>query len=1112
MTRRLEIAQGARAGEERLLELLREHLAAARKDPALLGRAVRVIVPSGALRRHLIARMAAELGATAGIEVRTLYASALEVLGFARLAAAQSGEKLPAPTPKGDLLFELLARREAAQEEYLNEALEGLEAGYRAALETVRDLQDAGFEPAHAGGLAERLPATGTATSAAIDRARAILNVASRTGEKLEGRFAELPATLFAEAQRCVERGTHGFDWSALFIHGFADVTGRAGDFLEALFRRFPATVLLEEPPDPAEPTRPDLGCAFAERMRQRFEGQAQEITTVSAHPAPELTFVRTPGPGAEARAVVERVQERIASGLAPERIAICARDLAPHKSALRSQLERLGIPFSAPGTSGLVDGSARSVLALLELMRKKGRTNAQRWIDASLRFLFGRVSRRPCADLRLALRAAGGGRLEDVARLDVPALLDRHGTFALPARTGLRSAKDPEADTDQEATKDNASRRITGTYAPRRRFGGKDLATVVHEAQRVLQLLDGWPEHADIQVHLARFADLRHKHLCWHSGDPAEERIAKALDELGRGFVGEKLSGQEFQWLLERSVLPNARTSLSPGESGVQLLGAMAARAHTFEHLFLIGLQRDAFPRVVGEDPLLPDNLRGAWSELLPDIPIKARGRDEERYLFAQLLGSAPRVTLSWQTNDAEGKARVLSPLLERMSIEHRDVEDALPLIPTNLENIGDFFESGPRPLDEHAALAGLVGGPQALQPLLAPALIETQIEGAQAAAEARSRVLSAFEARDPERLLPFLGWLGAQKSAPLRPDPVEEPLFITRIEDAVDCPWRLALSKILRLEEAPDPLERLPGIEPRILGSLVHEVLERLARVSWGENDQPQNLQEAITREPVPTKWPSPKAIEHLTDEIAQELFAREGIHEPGLCRLICHVALPHIQRGQTLLSEEAERYADEEETSGCLGVELLGQAEAELPDGEKLRVRFKADRVDRIGERLILSDFKTGRMAVGESEFLKKLIQGKNLQPSAYVHGVESDRKVRARLLYLNPAVDEERQVVLLKKESHSADDWLNALAPVRDIWHAGVFFPRLTDPSGKRTHDRCRLCDVSSACLQGDSSARTKLVELAHGERKSPELEAMGRLWDVPSSKKDGEASR
>jgi inactivated superfamily I helicase len=76
-----------------------------------------------------------------------------------------------------------------------------------------------------------------------------------------------------------------------------------------------------------------------------------------------------------------------------------------------------------------------------------------------------------------------------------------------------------------------------------------------------------------------------------------------------------------------------------------VQVLRVVDARGRTFEHLFVMGLNRDLFPRGISEDPLLPDAIRAALErDVLPDIPIKRRGFDEERYLFAGLLSASPR------------------------------------------------------------------------------------------------------------------------------------------------------------------------------------------------------------------------------------------------------------------------------------------------------------------------------------------------------------------------------------------------------------------------------------------------------------------------------------
>src|SRR6185295_13636737 len=145
----------------------------------------------------------------------------------------------------------------------------------------------------------------------------------------------------------------------------------------------------------------------------------------------------------------------------------------------------------------------------------------------------------------------------------------------------------------------------------------------------------------------------------------------------------------------------------------GVQVLSVIEARGRTFERLFVLGLARDAFPRTVREDPLLPDTLRtvlgGRTGEgVLPDLPLKARGFDEERHLFAQLLSAAPEVTLSWPAADAEDRPLARSPLLDRLA---PGAAESAPERAPALWAQPAADDPAPRPAFERAVLAGLYG-----------------------------------------------------------------------------------------------------------------------------------------------------------------------------------------------------------------------------------------------------------------------------------------------------------------------------------------------------------------------------------------------------------------
>jgi hypothetical protein len=139
-TSRLILARGARAAEAAVLDLVGGLAAEAAADPRLLALPVRVVVPSRSLRLHLAEALVRYCGrGLAGVLVQTHHAAAREVL-------ERAGE--PPPPARG--VAELLARRLARAEPELAGPLDGLVDGYAAVAASVRDLVDAGLEPAHA--------------------------------------------------------------------------------------------------------------------------------------------------------------------------------------------------------------------------------------------------------------------------------------------------------------------------------------------------------------------------------------------------------------------------------------------------------------------------------------------------------------------------------------------------------------------------------------------------------------------------------------------------------------------------------------------------------------------------------------------------------------------------------------------------------------------------------------------------------------------------------------------------------------------------------------------------------------------------------------------------
>ncbi|MBP1620469.1 MAG: hypothetical protein H6Q02_1236, partial [Acidobacteria bacterium] len=425
------LTAGARAAEAFVLDALGPLLDAAVADPALLARQVVIVVPSAALRRHLATRLVAHRGGgIAGVAIQP-------VLTLARGIVERCGETVPG----GEALFPVLVQRAARREEALRAGLDPLQDGYASLAGTVRDLLDAGFEPEHADALAERLvELAGGGHDPEIERALAVVRVAAETLAAMAAAGVGTDATLLRRAAALLAADPErALPARAVIVHGFAEATALTADLLEALVRHRDARVVLDQPPDPAQPGRPDPGAAFTTRLRERLEGVVGRATTVPGPTGPPggIALAAAAGSFAEARAAAVRIRALLDAGAEPERIGVVARELGGLKLAIAQQFGRLAIPFSAPGAPGLAGPGARRLAALLELLADGEAAGLDAWFSARA------GSARDDADLRLALRAAGAVRLADAAALDVAGLTGGADALPLPVRVGVKTVDD---------------------------------------------------------------------------------------------------------------------------------------------------------------------------------------------------------------------------------------------------------------------------------------------------------------------------------------------------------------------------------------------------------------------------------------------------------------------------------------------------------------------------------------------------------------------------------------------------------------------------------------------------------------------------------------------
>jgi hypothetical protein len=1127
---RLLLAPGPRAAEARLVEevLAAAHARAARLragDLAALRAPLRVVVPSRSLRQHVAVRLVAAAGRSLlGVAVQTHAALALETLARAARAA-----------PRGGVLAPVLARRHAAAQEPLARWLAPLEDGFGVVESAVRDLLDAGFGPAGAEPFAELLAEAVAAGELGVEtaaRARAVATVALDTIAALDALGLGHRSALLAAARDALE--SPGADPAALlptaglWLHGYADATGLASDWLEALVRAFGGRVLVDVPPDPAAPERRET--SYTIRFRERMAAATGAEEETAAAPAAALALLSAPGTDAEVRAVAARARALLDGGVAPEAIGIVARRLEPYRAALQAQLGRLAIPFSALGAGAGPDAAARRAAALARLLEAGAEAAVDDWLAARADLEGADV------DLRVALHVLGAGRLRRVAELDLATRLAGDDRLPLPLRRG-GAADEDEGGRDPEADAEPAAGRARNR---RRHVRRERLERARERAAAAVALLADWPERACFEVHRVRLHSLVEGELGWRPEQAGCGPLLEALAALAQELPADlALAREEWVLLVADALAAAAEAPLGGAGAGVQVLTVTAARGRTFQHLFLLGVHRDGFPRAPVDDPVLPDALRARLRVLLPEMPVKARVRDEERHLFASLCAAAPSVCLVWQYADDDGRVRVESPFVVRLRMARPELVPVIaPALLAAAPGSDPVGEAAPRPAVEHLALGGLRQRRASLVGARALALAEVRavlredpVIGDPAAAVLPLAALAAHQQaalRELDALPPAPGavppppgpWLGRVGPAPTPIEDGEPDFHVTRLEALARCPWQAFLHHELGLEPVPDALAALPAPTGLLLGQVAHAVLERIVRVALP--DAPEELAEALARGPVRVPWPDDATLEGWLREEAARAAHEQGVAIPGFAAALARRVRPLL---------DVARAEDWRDPAGppVLGAELRAVVEVRDGAGRPRRIGFRADRVDRDGGRLVLTDYKTGKARSASGDELKRSLrpdrlhthllqavrEGRLLQAAAYHAGgraLAPGLRVESRYLHLH-----EDAPVLAVPDGARGADLVDAFdGTVRVLLEAadrGLLPPRL----GEEGKPPCAWCEVKTACLQGESGPRRRLwawvaaaVERESAGDLGPEERALLRVLRLPADAKQARA--
>lgn len=1081
-------ARGAQAAESALLEAVREQVEAARREPKKLAQPVYVVVPSRELRDHLAIRLA-HASATLGVEVLSLHALALRLH---RDAGAQPESR--------SALVEVFARRAAELQPELRERLDGLQDGMGLAASSVRDL------------LSARV----------IDGSLPIVRAAKQTAQAMREHQVQRPGDLQESAAEHVAKHLHA---RALLVHGFADATGQAMCLLRAL-KQAGAQFVIDLPPDPADAGRFDRGVGFvADFVRGLGGALPGESSVPTANEAPRMQQFHAAGTEDEVREVAHRVRDLLAQGIRADEIGVVVRSMPAYATAVRRSFIDFAVPFRGGQAPASLFPIHRRMQAALAVLREQLDCPVDRWLDALAEGKRDRgagLDPDRVADLRLAFRALGLGRLGQVASFDEAAALRDRPAFPLPIRRGLIETQPSES--DQADALDHADELAADAptqsslpfeqqyRAHRRSIPAGAFIAAFGAARALRRSLHDWPQEASLAEHALFVERLLKSEFGWRSqGLDAEENWLDLVRGLGEVDLG-PCKRSEFLLMLEREARNFGARSLG-GSAGVSVLDLTQARARTFSHLFVLGVNRGVLPRVIQSDPVFPDRERASLrqSGQAPDLHLAERGHQEERYLFAQLCSATSDLTLSWQRADEDGKEQPPSPFLQRLWLSpqcelEEDRADAVPRL--RLELLAAPHRL--RTANELLIWAGLHGD-RAVWRTLLPAVLADAAQRVHAAeimdakggdstqtwnhqlGRARAAILDEYEpdlrtAEGRQRASQLSPWSG------LLPQSLAggEVVAVTRLERFASCAWQAFLGQHLHLEAAPDPLAELPDLDAAILGSTVHKALETLF---GGQSELRKRAQKVA--EPPPAS-----VVEHV-QAAAQETAHENELRMPGLIQALAQRAQPFVERALQL------EFADSS-TLAVLGCEVRQEIELKLPDGSVRRLSFLADRADADADGApVFTDYKTARPAWQQAaktrakKLAEAVLRGERLQVAAYAAAIDG---ASGRYLFLRskPGTPREAYVAMLHHESPAIEAFREVGGQLMAAREAGFAFPRMEKPDGSPGR-ACDWCELSDACLRHDSGARRRLVQ----GLDASEDELLHEMWQLPARKLEEE---
>lgn len=827
---------------------------------------------------------------------------------------------------------------------------------------------------------------------------------------------------------------------------------------------------------EPLPPAFRDLVTAFAQRQAG---GPATVVETADdvEVPAALATHVLTcPDPDEEVRNVVRAIGAAIEAGTPLHRMAV----LHPHDSysrLLHQHLDGAGIPFNGPSVRRLADTPAgAALLGLLHLMD----TDLQRnevidWLAAAP-ILDSEHKVVPATAWDRLSRRAGviRGESQWAERLE-----------ALASREEERAR-----DLDRDESGDGSGE-WRSAAARREAARARELAGFIDELnEHITTLLPSpgspWQQWAEWAGNtLERYLGSAARHQWW----PDEEQdfyvaVREALDGLASlDAVGAGADAAAFRSAVARALESPAGRVGRFGD-GVMVGPLRHGRGLDLDAVWIVGMTEGMAPvGAGGSSVLLEEDRQAAIGDVQASAgpsPLDTRRARQDRQaaaLQAALASSSGEQgrTLSWSRAELRS-ARPRLPSRWLISAARKLADERV-----SLDDLGRLATDG------HAAFAEVISFAAGLDRVgddraVAASLHDRDLAQLSAWNRQHGRLedhpvafegpAAAYAATAPLRNQAFGPFSGKVDPAKLV---LKRRHSATKLETYAACPFRWFLSEALglRSEEAP---EELIQISSRDKGSLVHEILERY--ILGALKGKPRDY----------------RAARRVAEEVFAEWEARGLTGKPLLWDFDRQVILRELQR---FVQEDTLEPVAAELSFGR-GPDDYPAVEVEVA-GERIAFSGQADRVDREGAGLVVTDYKTGGAAEFDGLEEDPVMAGTKLQLHIYARAARAacgDEKtpVRARYWFVSEKGDFKECAVDLDRD---AERFKEALHTLTTSIKAGLFPARPGEDSfwGYKNCSRCdfdRLCRVDRErewqSVSGESELR-QYIQLS----KAPEVE-------------------